>query len=229
MLASTDDYEALLGVTLTDPETARVTRLLEMASSSVLASTYGQTLVEATTTETLRQFNGVFWFPQRPVTAVASVEIGGFTIDPADYRWTRGGNGRGAKLIRRYTYNGISVDTSWSRNEPDLYRPLLDYERNAWFTRDTEATATYTHGFADGTVERDLIATAVVNMASTAMHAQPGQAVTSRSKTVASFALAETYAQPVTTSVGMIVPSDVQALIERLCCVEPAASIEVTA
>lgn len=123
-LASTDDYEAITG-SLETPDLARVRRLLELASEAVLARAHGQNIVEDTYEDvTLYNSDGRFYFPQRPVTAVASVVVDGVTLTAGtDYRFTSGGDGRAAALIRRV--NGR--DSSWLCHE---------------------ATVTYTAGWA---------------------------------------------------------------------------------
>lgn len=111
-LASIDDYETITGATVPDGSTARVQSLLDMAESAVLAGAHGQ-LIESQQHEdiTLRPVEGVAYFPQRPVTAVASVTLSGVElVEGTDYRWTPGGDGRPAKLIRQS--NG--VDHYWS-------------------------------------------------------------------------------------------------------------------
>lgn len=114
-LATTADYEALAGQTLDDAETARVTLLLDAASEAVLAGANGQLIIEDTYTDvTIYNRDGRFWFPQRPVTDVASVEVDGVTLtEDDDYRWTSGGNGRPALLIRRVD----GRDSQWTYPE----------------------------------------------------------------------------------------------------------------
>jgi len=108
-LASIDDYEALTG-SLETPDVARVRRLLELASDAVLARAHGQNIISQDYEDVvLYNHDGRFWFPQRPVTEVASVVVDGETIDPSGYRFTPGGDGRPALLIRRCE----GRDASW--------------------------------------------------------------------------------------------------------------------
>lgn len=122
-LATTADYEAITGQTLDDGELVRVARLLELASEAVLAGAHEQNITSQTyTAATLYNHEGVFVFPQRPVTAVSSVVVNGVTYTADEYRFTEGGNGRPALLIRRVS----GFDARWH-----------------WH----EATATYTAGW----------------------------------------------------------------------------------
>lgn len=114
-LATTTDYETITGQTLDGDATTRVSSLLDIASSVVVAEADGQNIAPDTYTETIRPWEGVGYFTQRPVTAVTSVvwNIPGassITLTTSDYRWTRGGNGRPAKLIR--VVQGI--DSLWA-------------------------------------------------------------------------------------------------------------------
>lgn len=107
-LASIDDYEALTG-SLETPDVARVRRLLELASDAVLARAHGQNIISQEYEDVvLYNHDGRFWFPQRPVTNVASVVVDGETIDPSSYRFTSGGDGRPALLIRRCEGRDVS-------------------------------------------------------------------------------------------------------------------------
>lgn len=134
-LATTADYEALTGQTLDDAELVRVSRLLELASEAVLARAHGQNVTSQTYTDaTLYGHEGAFLFPQRPVTAVASVEVNGTTYTSGDYRFTPGGDRRPAQLIRRVS----GRDAAWG-----------------WH----EATVTYTAGWE--TVPAQIIAATV--------------------------------------------------------------------
>ncbi len=102
-LATTADYEAITGTTLVNPsaERSRVEALLAMTESAVLAGAHGQNITEATyTAVTLNVSDGYGYFPQRPVSNVASVTCNGDTVAPGGYRWTPGGNRHPALLIR---------------------------------------------------------------------------------------------------------------------------------
>lgn len=123
-LASTADYEALTGQHLDEAEVARVESLLDMASEAVLAGAHGQVILETEYTDaTLYGFEGAFVFPQRPVTAVDEVTVDGITYTADDYRFTAGGDGRMALLVRREN----DADVPWNHHE---------------------ATVTYTAGWA---------------------------------------------------------------------------------
>ncbi|HMV73261.1 MAG TPA: hypothetical protein PKB00_01690 [Microthrixaceae bacterium] len=106
------DYEDLTGLTVagTDSE-ARVQSLLDRAWDAVLTAAAGQAIASTTYTDvTLIPYEGVIYFPQRPVTDVASVSFAGEELtEGSDYRWTPGGNGRPAKLIRRFG----GIDSYW--------------------------------------------------------------------------------------------------------------------
>lgn len=123
-LASIDYYEAITG-SLETPDPARLRILLELAEGAVLAGAHGQNIVEQEYEDaTLYNSDGRFYFPQRPVTDVASVVVDGVTLAAGtDYRFTSGGDGRAAALIRRV--NG----------------------RDSWWAC-AEATVTYTAGWA---------------------------------------------------------------------------------
>ena len=124
-LATTADYEALTGQNLDDAELVRVSRLLDLASEAVLAGAHGQNITsQAYTGATLYGHEGVFLFPQRPVTAVASVVVNGTTYTSDEYRFTPGGDRRPAELIKRVA--GRDVGWGWH-----------------------EATVTYTAGWVD--------------------------------------------------------------------------------
>lgn len=150
-LASIDDYQDLTGQVVAAEDEVRITRLLGFASEAVLAGAHGQTIEQSTTTDLIcRPYEGVVYLPQRPVTAVTSVSVGGVTVDPSGYRFTSGGNRRHAKLIRRVT----GGDSCWA----DCL----------------EVTVTYVHGWA--TIPGPIIS-AVVNMASSVVANAGGPAV----------------------------------------------------
>jgi hypothetical protein len=90
--ATAADVEARLGRDLTDDETARMAVLLEDATD-LIRSVTGQVLYPAgSETVRLEATNRVvYYFPQAPVTAVASVvDSDGLTVT-ADYTWTADG------------------------------------------------------------------------------------------------------------------------------------------
>lgn len=103
-LATTTDYTNVTGQPVAEGDT-RIAALLELASSAVLAGAYGQNITEAIyEDQVLRPHEGYCFFPQRPVSAVESVTLGGvLLVEGTDYRWTPGGNGQRAKLIRLST------------------------------------------------------------------------------------------------------------------------------
>jgi hypothetical protein len=103
-LATIADYEDITGATVASgDETTRITRLLELNSSAVLAGAHGQLIAQTTNTDLLVQpFEGIAYLPQRPVISITSVVADGVTLTAGtDYRFEAGGNGRPAKLIRR--------------------------------------------------------------------------------------------------------------------------------
>lgn len=125
-LATIADYEAITGTTVASgAETTRVTRLLDLASSAVLAGAHGQLIAQNTTTSLVVQpYEGIAYLPQRPIISITTVVYEGATLTTGtDYRHEPGGNGRPAKLVRRC--NGH--DASW----------LCDL------------TVTYIHGWAE--------------------------------------------------------------------------------
>lgn len=133
-LADVTDYQQILGISDADvagDASVRIGRLLVLASASVLARAHGQRIIEGTDTAiVLRPQDGLVVFPQRPVTAIGPVIYQGQVIpaagvDPSafGYRWTPGGDGQQAFLVR--VVNGF--DRGW---------------------RDP-VTVTYTHGWAD--------------------------------------------------------------------------------
>lgn len=208
-LASTTDYEALTGQTLDDAELARVSRLLELASDAVLAGAHGQ-LIESTVYEdaTLYNHEGAFYFPQRPVTAVASVEVGGVTYSAGDYRFTSGGNGRPAMLIRRVS----GYDARWGWHDGSA-RPYYGVGSE-------EATVTYTAGWA--TVPAQIIAAVVA----VARGAYMGSADTVLTATAAGAFVPE-YPGSNLNLVAMKLTPAVQAVVDQLCKVRPPGSVEI--
>lgn len=100
---SVSDYQTHTGQTVAPEEAARVQDLLETSWDELLAGAHGQAILSATyTAVTIYNRNGRFWFPQRPVTNVASVVVDGVTLTAnTDYRLEVGGQGRPALLVRR--------------------------------------------------------------------------------------------------------------------------------
>lgn len=107
-LASIDDYAAVTGAYPAD--TARVARLIELASDAVLARAHGQQIISATVTSTVRPYEGAAYLPQRPVTAIESVVVDGVTLDSDRYRFEPGGNRRPALLYRRHAGRDVWWD-----------------------------------------------------------------------------------------------------------------------
>ena len=145
-LASTDDYETITGQPVDNA--AQVDALLEIASEAVLAGAHGQNIIETTYEDaTLYNSHGVFRFPQRPVSAVASVTVDGVELSTDDYRFTPGGSRRHAYLIRRVD----GFDSTWP---------------------DAECVVTYTAGWANVPM---VVKAAVVAMAEARIAAAGGQ------------------------------------------------------
>lgn len=192
MLASTADYENITGAEIASGDQARIEALLALCSSAVVASAYGQ-LIEQTVgdTITLIPWEGVCYFPQRPVTAVAVVLNGTTLVNGTDYRWTAGGpgpNGRAmhAQLIR---LSG-GLDSSWRYDD----RPVV----------------TYTHGWA--TVPAQLKA-AVVAMTRSVVYGKgaPGR----RSFTLGQYSESTNDADVQTPDLE--VPESTKRILRRLC------------
>lgn len=123
-LASIDDYADLTGQVVAAEDEPRILRLLDLASDAMLAGAHGQDIVASTTTGLIcRPFEGIIYLPQRPVVSVDDVSVNGTGYSPDDWRFTPGGNGRPAELIRRA--NGGDV-------------PWCD---------DIEVSVTYSHGW----------------------------------------------------------------------------------
>jgi len=107
-LASVEFYETVTG---SCADRGRVEALLA-AASDVVRLEAGQTISAATSTDVvLRNFEGMFYFPQRPVRSVASVTVDGDVVDSDSYRWEAGGDGRHARLI---ALDSNGDDTDWT-------------------------------------------------------------------------------------------------------------------
>ncbi len=135
-LATLSDYQTLTGTTVASGDQARVTALLGYAEAAVRQAT-DQAIESATYTDVrLETVDGLAYFPQRPVTAVSSVVVNdvALTVD-TDYRWTSGGKGRPALLVRKVN------DHDWS-----------------WVAGD-EIVVTYTAGWS--TIPKQLTAVVV--------------------------------------------------------------------
>jgi hypothetical protein len=208
-LASITDYEAITGLTVAETsDEARVTRLLELASDAVLASAAGQAIASDTyTNEVIRPHEGVGYFTQRPVTAVAEVTLNGeLLVEGTDYRWTPGGNGRPAKLIRQWG----GVDHYWSA-----------YAGFVGFTGTTdEILVTYTAGWDP--IPGQIIAI-VVAMAKAMFDGGGDRQATS--ETVGPFSTS--YAEVRSTSLALT-DAD-QQVIDALCGVRAPGSVTIRA
>jgi hypothetical protein len=86
-LATLDDLQDRIGRVLEGDDVTRALAILDDASAAVRSYT-GQTISEATTTDRLQPRRGLLRLPQRPVTAVASVQ----NTDGIDvsYTWDHG-------------------------------------------------------------------------------------------------------------------------------------------
>lgn len=121
---------------------SRVTRLIEIVSARVQRYT-GQTITAvAGDVVTITPHDGELRLPQRPVTAVASVVIGGTTIDATLYEAKANG------VLKRRAPTAAGVDSQfgflasgWPVNGEWPWPPLA-------------TTVTYSHGYA--TVPDDL-------------------------------------------------------------------------
>lgn len=120
-LVTVDFLEAVSGV-CADRGRAEV---LLSAASDTLREASGQTISAATSTHTLRTFNGVMRFPERPVRNVVSVTVDGEIIDPSGYRWVAGGGGHHATLIK---LDANGDDTTW-----DVASAEVEYA-HGWIT-----------------------------------------------------------------------------------------------
>lgn len=209
-LATIADYEAITGTTVPaspSPIRTRIQLLLDMSESAVLAGAHGQLIAEDTyTDETLRPFEGVAYFPQRPVSDVASVAVieadGTETaLTDDDYRYEPGGNGRQAKLIRRIG------------------------GRDAWWSV-AELVVTYTAGWdpIPGQLVGMQVAMVIGTMGS------GGQPIaSSHSETAGPFSETDTYeATEIRQANYALTPSD-QVILNRLCKVKGHTSVPVAA
>ena len=96
-LAGIEDYIAITGCVR---DASRVSRLLDLAESAVLAGAHGQQIVRGTTTNlVVEPYDGFIWLPQRPVVEVLSLIIAGELVDPSTYQVMPGGDRRPAVII----------------------------------------------------------------------------------------------------------------------------------
>jgi hypothetical protein len=129
-LATATDLSDRLGRDLTDSELGRVDALLRDASAAVRRYT-GQDITEATSTTSVRVRGGWLRLPQRPVTAVTTVESA--TGDSVVFDW-----GGGEEVW-------VGATTTW------------DPATLIWPSRlPTRVSVTYTHGYAE--IPDDIVA-----------------------------------------------------------------------
>lgn len=200
-LATIDDYELLTGTTVAGADRARVERLLAVASDQLLGApeAFGQEIAAGTTTAVLRPIEGVIRFPQRPVTAVTSVTVDGTVLAAnTDYRWTPGGDGQHAYLIRRRS----GVDGWWESDEP-------------------EVSVAWAHGWS--TIPDRVVAAVVAMVHGVVRTPAEDIDVQSRSETVAGYQIADTYAEG--RGDGTRIPGNARSMLERLCGVPGPVSV----
>ena len=200
-LATLDDYANLTGTVVAEADEDRIEALLAMASDAVRLEAQ-QTIEEATYEDVvLFPWEGIAYFPERPVTAVGSVTVNlGLTdekvLTEADYRWTPGGKGRPAMLIKQFA------------------------ERDDYWRVGDRLTVTYDAGWE--TVPAPLIA-AVVAMTKSIVDRQGGQAVVST--TTGPFSV--TYDTMDRQSSTLALSPAALAVVRRLCHVPRFASVPV--
>lgn len=127
MLATTTDLRARTGLDLLAD--VRAEALLNDASAAVIAYT-GQQFLEGTSTTRVRVHRGRVRLPQRPVTAVSTVE----TLD-------------GVAVLFNW-YSGDTLTVSWSVPDSFAWVPFRSPQ--------SEVVVTYTHGSA--TVPTEIVA-----------------------------------------------------------------------
>lgn len=130
-LATVEDLEARLGRTLTVDEAARAPALLADASARVREFT-GQTLsAVAGDVIILRPVGSLLRLPQRPVTAVTSVEAvapdGTSTTAMSGWSW----DGRDKVDLTYATWSADFSTPAWrDRAAPDTYKVVYDHGYN---------------------------------------------------------------------------------------------------
>lgn len=223
-LATIADYEAITGTTVPaspSPIRTRIQLLLDLSESAVLAGAHGQLIAEQTYTDvTLRPFEGVAYFPQRPVSDVASVAIVDSNGDETaltegdDWRFEPG-NGRPAKLIRRR----FGRDDWWGNTAAEVGFGQVG-------SGATELKVTYTAGWdpIPGQLVGMQVAMVIGTMGS------GGQPIaSSHSETAGPFSETDTYeATEVRQANYALTPSD-QVILNRLCKVKGHTSVPVAA
>lgn len=177
-LAAISDVEAV-SRPVPDGDQARVQRLIELVSASVVTYT-GQSfeLVEDDVV-TVTPHDGVVRLPQRPVVSVASVFEFGNEVDPAQYTCSPNGYLRRAWPL--YDLNPWDDDYIEPVGFPAGYQ-----NRTLWFG--SPLTVTYTHGYPDGTSPDD-IALVVAEKVAEKWNTVP-EATSVASKQVAGFTVA---------------------------------------
>lgn len=137
-LASTEDVAAV-STSVPQSDVARVTRLIEMVSGHVVNYT-GQEFVRVVDdTITITPHDGELRLPQRPVTAVSSVTIGGTLIDPSQYTWQSNG------IMRRTSPQSWAADSQFAFAGPSGWP--IDGE---WPWPPIATTIVHTRGYAAG-------------------------------------------------------------------------------
>ena len=191
-LASIADYETITGETVPAAPNAQRTRiegLIALASEAVLAGAHGQLIEQATyTAVTLNTHDGIAYLPQRPVTAIASVVVDGITLAPTDYRWTPGGFGQPALLIRQVD----GLDARWTS------RPI----------------ATFTAGWSP---VHGQIRAAIVSMVVSSMEVGGGSPATQHSETAGPFTVQDSYVGVEQQQANLALTASTQAVLDRLC------------
>lgn len=132
MFASTDDFAAMLGISLTANEEDRATTLLALASGLIREAANGQTISLVTDDVYTRKgtTDQRILLPQRPVVAVSSVTLDGAALT-ADSDWYLDGD----ELVRR-----TATLVTPAVLEAETLSAGFGYE---WQTLEI----TYTHGF----------------------------------------------------------------------------------
>lgn len=213
-LASIADYEAITGQSLGVADSARIERLLVLAESAVLAGAHGQLIVEDTYTDVVMYpVDGVVAFPQRPVTAVAAVEVNGVALVAGEWRFTAGGNRQQAMLIRR----SGGVDVPWTYDVTSI--------DGAPVSQAPEVTVTYTAGWA--TIPGQIVAI-VCSMVKGAVDNDGSAAAASGTDSAGPFTQSRTYDADTVQAPTMALTRSARSVLASLCGVQGGASLPVT-
>jgi hypothetical protein len=127
-LATQEDLEARLGRDLTEDEEARAPALLADASALVRDHTRQDFEAVAGDVIILRPVGSILRLPQRPVTAVTTVEAvapdGTATAVMSFWSW----DGRDKVDLTYATYSADFTDPAWrDRRQPDTYQVTYDH------------------------------------------------------------------------------------------------------